>query len=265
MLRAETKSGVLETEIRFVLCLVSVTLLEREECAFSMIRLLAEVCVVCGLVSIHQGLVEGWGQFLSKFPWDWFVTLTFRDPVGSFRAHRLFGYFVRDLERAAGIPIFWFHADEIGPRGGRFHIHALIGNVAHLRRMTWVDRWDGLAGYARILPFNAKRGAAYYTAKYVAKQNGDWEISDNLAAFGQYQPVLSLDGMTKPKPAEPIVPVAAPGAQRSRPEPTRQFPLATGQSSSLRGKDLAIEEIYRSEVTRGRGRFRNFFPRSTDE
>jgi hypothetical protein len=46
---------------------------------------------------------------------------------------------VRDLEKAAGTPIFWFRADEIGPHGGRFHIHALIGNVACLRRMSWVD------------------------------------------------------------------------------------------------------------------------------
>lgn len=148
---------------------------------------------------MNRQLVEGWGQFLSQFSWDWFVTLTFRDWVVSFRAHRLFGYFVRDLEKAAGIPIFWFRADEIGPHGGRFHIHALIGNVGNLRRMTWVDRWDRLAGYARILPFSSKRGAAYYCAKYVAKQSGDWEMSDNLIAFTQYQPVLSLDGMSKPQ------------------------------------------------------------------
>ena len=109
----------LRTEIRFVLYLVSETLLEREECVFSMNRQLA----------------EAWGQFLSQYPWDWFVTLTFREPVGSFRAHRLFGYFVRDLEKAAGVPIFWFRADEIGPNGGRFHIHALVGNV---------ENWAGL-------------------------------------------------------------------------------------------------------------------------
>src|SRR5262249_20167679 len=107
------------------------TLLEREECVISMIRLLAEGFVVFGLISTRQQLVEGWGKFLSEFSWDWFVTLTFRDCVKSFRAHRLFGYFVRDLENAAGIPIFWFRADEIGPHGGRFHMHALIGNVAH--------------------------------------------------------------------------------------------------------------------------------------
>jgi hypothetical protein len=132
---------------------------------------------------MSRQLAEGWGQFLSGFPWDWFVTLTFRDEVMSFRAHRLFARFVREIEKAAKMPIFWFRADEIGPRGGRFHIHALMGNVAQLRRMYWIDRWNEIAGYARILSFDSKRGAAYYCAKYVVKQINDWELSDNLSAF----------------------------------------------------------------------------------
>ena len=105
------------------------------------------------------------------------LTLTFRDCAKSFRAHRLFGYFVRDLGKDAGIPIFWFRADEIGSQGGRFHIHALI---------------------ARILPFDAKRGAGYCCAKYLTKQFGDWKMRDNVHDFTENQPLLSLDGMSKP-------------------------------------------------------------------
>ena len=223
------------------------TLLEREECIFS----------------VKRQVTEAWGQFLVRFPWDWFVTLTFRDPVVSFRAHRLFDKFVRDLEKAAGLPVFWFRVDEIGPHGGRFHLHALIGNVAHLRRMTWVDKWNLIAGYARILPFNAKQGAAYYTAKYVAKQSSEWGMSENMDGFRMYQPVLALGGTLKPKPGDPTAVV--PRSERSRRKPSRQLPLATGQSSPLRGKDFAVQEIYRQEVTRGRGRFKTFFPSSTED
>jgi hypothetical protein len=208
---------------------------------------------------MNRQLTEGWGQFLSQFSWDWFVTLTFRDWVVSFRAHRVFGYFVRDLENAAGIPIFWFRADEIGPHGGRFHIHALIGNVAHMRRMTWVDRWDRLAGYARILPFTAKRGAAYYCAKYVTKQSGDWELSENLLAFTRQQPVLSLDGMSKPKQPEPDAPQIVFPEHRQTP-PNLQLPLPSGLHDPLPERDSVIRQVYRSEVTRGRGRYREFFP-----
>src|SRR5262245_27147226 len=108
MLGAEVEKRVSETEIRVVLCLVAVTLLEREECVFSMICLLLAVFGLWCTVSMSRQLVQGWGQFLSQFSWDWYVTLTFRDWVKSFTAHRLFEQFVRELEQAAGIPIFWF-------------------------------------------------------------------------------------------------------------------------------------------------------------
>src|SRR5215472_787867 len=96
---------------------------------------------------------DAWGEFLLGFPWDWFATFTFREPVPSFRAHRLFGRFAREVEEAAGLPIAWFRGDEYGPRGGRLHVHALMLNVGHLRRLSWMDRWNRMAGYARILPF----------------------------------------------------------------------------------------------------------------
>ena len=140
---------------------------------------------------MQNHLAEAWGKFLGGFPWDWFCTLTFREPVSSFTAHRRFGYFMRDVECAAGLPIAWFRGDEYGPHGGRLHLHALVSNVAHLRRLTWMDHWDKRNGYARILPFDPEQGAAYYCAKYVTKQFGDWDLSENVAAFGQYQPTLN--------------------------------------------------------------------------
>lgn len=225
-----------------------------------MIHLLALACVLLCSVSTRGQLRDAWGEFLSGFPWDWFVTLTFREEVSSFRAHRLFTYFVRALEKAAGIPIFWFRVDEIGSRLGRFHIHALIGNVAHLRRMTWVDWWDRIAGYARILPFSAKCGAAYYCGKYMTKQSADWELSDNLRAFTEQQPVLPLDGMSKPQLAQPEGPQEHTSPKPRKAEKESQLPLPAGYYDPFRGCDFVIEEVYRSEVTRGRGRYREFFP-----
>jgi hypothetical protein len=184
--------------------------------------------------------------------------------VKSFRAHRLFGYFVRDLEKAAGIPIFWFRADEIGPQGGHFHLHALIGNVAHLRRMTWVDRWDRLAGYARILPFEQRKGAPYYCAKYVTKQNSDWELSDNLLAFQQHQAVLPLTGPTKSAPLKPAISTSTDDHSRPRKieatqEAQQRFPYDSQVWSQTSDPVL---DVYMSEATRGRGRFRQlWFPR----
>jgi hypothetical protein len=88
----------------------------------------------------QRQLREAWGQFLSQFPWDWFVNLTFRGEVLTFRAYRLVGRFLRDMEADAGVPIHWFRADEYGARLGKFHMHLLIGNVAHLRGSTgWTN------------------------------------------------------------------------------------------------------------------------------
>ncbi len=140
---------------------------------------------------MDRQLSEAWGEFLSGYPWDWFLTLTFREPVKSFTAQRAFARFAKDIEKAAGLPIAWFRGDEIGPIGGRYHLHALMLNVAHLRRLTWMDEWGRRAGYARILPFDPQLGAAYYCAKYVTKQFGEWDLSDNLQAFRQYQSLLS--------------------------------------------------------------------------
>lgn len=125
---------------------------------------------------MRRQLSEAWGQFLSQFPWDWFVTLTFREPVPSFRAYRMFRRFVADIERAAGLPIAWFLVFEYGARNGRLHIHALMSNTAHLSRLWWLDEWNRRAGYARILPFDCRRGAVYYCAKYVTKGIGEWEL-----------------------------------------------------------------------------------------
>ncbi len=188
------------------------------------------------------------------------MTLTFRDWVKSFRAHRLFGYFVRDLEKAAGQPIFWFRADEIGPQGGRFHLHALIGNVGHLRRMFWVDYWNEQAGFARILPFNPRSGAAYYCAKYVTKQFGDWELSDDLMAFARNQPTLPLGGATKrPSVKADAQEARAKTPARGRDPMQRQLPYTEPKNGLVRESPLS--DVYRSEVTRGRGRYKEFnFP-----
>jgi hypothetical protein len=204
-------------------------------------------------------LAEGWGQFLSQFSWDWFATLTFRDEVKSFTAHRRFERFVRDVERAAGLPIYWFRVDEIGSRLGRFHLHALFGNVGHLRRMYWMDKWSERVGYARIFPFTDRRGAAYYCAKYVTKQDGDWELSSNITAFQQYQPVLALHGPTK-QPSDGLpacVPLGRMTSQRSDFNGQRSFPGVVSHGDTH--PRSMISEVYKLEVTRGRGRFKEFF------
>jgi hypothetical protein len=137
-------------------------------------------------------LSDALGSFLAEFHWDWFVTLTFEGDVKTFTAHHRCTAWLRSLEKAAGQPIAWFRGDEYGEKFGKFHMHLLIANVAHLHRFTWMERWRERNGIARIFEFDPSRGAAYYVGKYVTKQFGDWDFSSNLAAFRIQQPVLSL-------------------------------------------------------------------------
>jgi hypothetical protein len=139
-------------------------------------------------------LSDAWGEFLGGYPWDWFVTLTFVGDVKTFTAHNRCNAWLRSLEWATGHPIFWFRGDECGNRFGKFHMHLLIGNVAHLHRFTWMKRWELRNGWARIFEFNPALGASYYVAKYVTKQFGEWDLSDNLDAFKIQQPILPLVG-----------------------------------------------------------------------
>ena len=132
-----------------------------------------------------------WGNFLEqlgeKYPWDWFGTFTFSDPsVSADGAHY---WFRRYLAEAKGFTKpYAFRADEYGGRTGRLHLHALVGNVAHLLpfcgerlppkkwgvNCCWLHRWP--CGHARILPYDPSRGARFYVAKYVTKKLGDWEL-----------------------------------------------------------------------------------------
>jgi hypothetical protein len=140
---------------------------------------------------MRKELSHAWGVFLSRFPWDWFVTLTFRAQQPSFRAYHLFRRFANDLQRASRFRVAWFMVFEYGHRTGRLHIHALMLNVAHLGRLSWMEEWNQRAGYARILPFNRDEGAAFYCAKYVTKSGSEWEIVGLPTAVQQ---VLLLAG-----------------------------------------------------------------------
>jgi hypothetical protein len=77
-----------------------------------------------------------------------------------------------ELQEAAGQPISWIIAEEFGRVGGRFHCHLLVAGVRHLRRDEWWAKAFERFGRTRIEPFNPEQGAAFYCAKYAAKQLG---------------------------------------------------------------------------------------------
>ena len=89
--------------------------------------------------------------------------------------------FLRELENASGNRIGWVIGEEFGTIGGRYHAHLLVAGVTHLRRDEWWEKAFERFGRTRIEPFDPQRAAAYYTAKYAAKQLGGLHFGGLLA------------------------------------------------------------------------------------
>jgi hypothetical protein len=134
-------------------------------------------------------IANAMGQWLGGLaPWDVFSTWTFSRPVQPAGAMFWARRHLRQLEEMAARSVYAFVGVEKGETGGLVHLHALVGNVGHLRpycgeRLApgdWgrgccmVHRWP--CGYARVLPYDPKLGARYYVGKYVCKSLAEWEL-----------------------------------------------------------------------------------------
>ena len=80
--------------------------------------------------------------------------------------------FFGDVQKQSGLPIGWMVAEEFGRLGGRYHCHALMVGVSGLRREFWWHEAFRRFGRTRIEPFDPRRGAAFYAAKYAGKALG---------------------------------------------------------------------------------------------
>jgi hypothetical protein len=142
-----------------------------------------------GIAPSGESLNEVMGGWLADLaPWDAFATWTFSRPVNLDGAMYWGRRHLKWLRKTAGLPVYAFLAAERGDKGGLIHLHALVGNTGHLRHYcgerraaaVWGQRCCMLhawpAGYARVLPYDSQKGAAYYVSKYVSKQLAEWEL-----------------------------------------------------------------------------------------
>jgi hypothetical protein len=75
--------------------------------------------------------------------------------------------------------VTWARGTELQQRGS-IHFHALLSGVGGLRRLTMMDEWSSLAGWARIRPVQRQDLVRKYVAKYVAK-GGEIDLGGPLA------------------------------------------------------------------------------------
>jgi hypothetical protein len=161
---------------------------------------------------VCQALKEAWVELLSRYTWDWFCSFTFRgDILHPEKAGKKFSVLVAKINRTLygqryykhGKSIRWVRAIEMQKRGV-LHYHALLAGerLQELRRLTFMDEWDGLAGWARIEPLRSSQAVYRYVSKYVTK-GGEIDIGGNFEQSGDRRQ-LFLEGLTTPEPGKGI-------------------------------------------------------------
>jgi hypothetical protein len=121
-----------------------------------------------------------WRPSWRKQSWRW--GRQFGPPVPALALAQI-KEFLAELQASAGQPIGWVIGEEFGSIGGRYHCHVLITGVKHLQRDEWWQKAYERFGRTRIEPFDPQRAAAYYTAKYAAKQLGGLHFGGSLAGI----------------------------------------------------------------------------------
>ncbi len=164
----------------------------------------------CPKSSQKQALHEAWAGWLAELrPWDWFVTLTFREPTEQQKetgyTRRGIAYCekaIRHFEAEVGLrrhdPPPW-GVEGVWARephqSGSPHLHGLV-MAGDARRMDLVDwGWEKM-GITRVEPVR-ELGAFYYVTKYILKDQ--LNQGKNLWLHVGNQP-LARDIPLKPQP-----------------------------------------------------------------
>lgn len=139
----------------------------------------------------QKDLSSVFGEWLNQFKWDWWATFTFRRDTSPYRAKKSFLRFIRgNLHRHA----YYFMVVEWHSYRDCVHLHALVGNVDKVRRLSTMDRWYATYGISRIWPYDTRLGARYYLSKYITKELSDWDFNFGkvqVPAFGKLTAIIN--------------------------------------------------------------------------
>ena len=146
----------------------------------------------------NTDIVMAWGEWLRQWKWDWWTTLTFRYPVSSRQAHRLWKRWLHALESEVHGKVHYVRGTELQKfRGDIPHYHALIKGVKGQTPRVWERVWHGIGGLAKIDDYDVHLGASYYLAKYYAMGLGDIILSKGLEKL--FCPVSNSSEAASPK------------------------------------------------------------------
>jgi hypothetical protein len=138
-----------------------------------------------------EQIATGYAELVKKFDdkWNWFCTFTFRGDIHPESANKIWMKYIHQINRETfgcryykrNQGVIWSRGSESQKRGA-LHYHALIGLVPdRVRRLSYMDYWNHLAGFARIYQYERGKGAEQYITKSAyAFKRGEVDFSDTL-------------------------------------------------------------------------------------
>ncbi len=112
---------------------------------------------------------KAWGAWLNQYRWDWFVTLTFKNPVTKRQAFQRFNRWKLQLKKASGSCIYYIMVMEDHKyRGSIPHLHLLLSGVRQEKPREWQRKWYLTNGLGKIKRYNPQLGASYYIGEKLA-------------------------------------------------------------------------------------------------
>ena len=124
-----------------------------------------------------EGVRQAWANWLRRFGWTHFVTLTFAHPRGRNGALAAVRHWMRITTKQGSGQAFLV----VERRGhGLWHVHLLISGVGDLRRTRLEREWN--LGQVEVGPYNPDRGVSYYLAKFTFDDDAEYDFETFGAA-----------------------------------------------------------------------------------
>jgi hypothetical protein len=126
--------------------------------------------------SQQHDVTGGWTQFLSRYAWSHFLTLTVESEASASSIAAMGIAYIRRLRQSLK-PDFWFFwTVEVGDAGDkRPHIHMLIGGLDETHLLPLAASWH--AGVSTVAPFDrGAAGIAYVVKELGAPEGREWGI-----------------------------------------------------------------------------------------
>lgn len=125
--------------------------------------------------------VRGWAQYLDRYSWDAFASLTFAQPRSPDGARRQFERWIRRVEQRVQDRVDWFLVVESSP-AGVVHVHALCGARSRPDAREFQEAWT--FGRAEVEAYDPGRGARFYLSRKIPTERVlHYDVSRGLDAL----------------------------------------------------------------------------------